>query len=69
MAAKNGKTPEAPARRRMGTAAAAAEQVPCSEKTIRRYIAAGRLHGYRVGPRMIRVDLDELDELLRPLAG
>jgi len=57
------------ARRRMATIATAAEQVPCSERTIRRYIADGRLKGYRVGPRMIRIDLDELDSLPRSLAG
>ena len=46
---------------------AAAEYVSCNERTIRRYIAAGRLTGYRVGPRMIRVDLDELEAMLRPI--
>ena len=45
----------------------AAEYVSCNERTIRRYIAAGRLTGYRVGPRLIRVDLDELEAMLRPI--
>ncbi len=45
----------------------AAEHVGCHSRTIRRYIAAGRLTGYRMGPRLIRVDLNELDALLRPI--
>jgi excisionase family DNA binding protein len=43
----------------------AAEYASVSEKTIRRYIAAGRLAGYRAGPRLIRVRLDDLDAVLR----
>lgn len=53
--------------RNLGTIATAAERAACAERTIRRYIAAGRLTGYRMGPRMIRVDLDELDAMLRPI--
>ncbi len=45
----------------------AAERVGCSTKTIRRLIAQGDLTGYRLGSRMIRVDLNELDALLRPI--
>ena len=42
-----------------------AEQFGVSPRTIRRYIASGRLTGYRIGPRLIRVDADEArDELL-----
>jgi len=44
--------------------AAAAKRDGVSTKTIRRYIAAGLLTAYRVGPRMIRVDLAEVDALL-----
>jgi len=42
-----------------------------SVKTLRRYISEGRLTGYRIGPRNIRVDPDELDALARriPTAG
>lgn len=39
--------------------AVAANEVGVSIKTIRRRIADGSLHGYRVG-RLIRVNLDEL---------
>jgi excisionase family DNA binding protein len=44
--------------------AAAAKHTGVSPKTIRRYIAAGRLAAYRMGPRLIRVDLAEVDALL-----
>jgi len=54
-------------KRRTATIAVAAEYVPCSPKTIRRRIADGSLTGYRMGPRLIRVDLNELDALMRPI--
>jgi excisionase family DNA binding protein len=38
-------------------------------KTIRRYIAAGRLRAYRVGPRLIRVDRESLLTLTQPVGG
>jgi hypothetical protein len=34
---------------------------------MRRYVASGRLTGYRVGPRLIRIDLDELEAMLKPI--
>ncbi|WP_284984320.1 helix-turn-helix domain-containing protein [Arthrobacter sp. efr-133-TYG-118] len=49
------------------TIAAAAEIAGVSTKSIRRYIAAGRITGYRVGPRMIRVNINELQDLLTPI--
>lgn len=51
--------------RRIASIAAAAEYAGVSTKTIRRYITAGRLAGYRVGPRLVRVNLAEVDALLR----
>ena len=56
-----------PTPRSIASIAAAAEHAGLSPKTIRRYIAAGRLAAYRVGPRLIRVDLAEVDALLRPI--
>jgi len=47
--------------------AAGAVHAGVSQKTIRRRIADGTLTGYRMGPRLIRVDLNELDALLRPI--
>lgn len=57
---------QAPARR-LGTIAAAAEFANVHPRTIRRRIADGTLTGYRVGPRLVRVDLDDLDSLVRPI--
>jgi excisionase family DNA binding protein len=38
-------------------------------KTIRRWISDGRITGYRMGPRLIKVDLDELADMLTPIGG
>lgn len=45
----------------------AADQLHCSKRTIRRFIARGEISGYYIGPgrSMLRVDLDELDSLVR----
>jgi excisionase family DNA binding protein len=54
--------------RRIASISDAAEYSGVHPRTIRRHIAAGRLTGYRMGPRLIRVDLNEVDErLLRPI--
>lgn len=49
---------------RLGRLDTAATTLECSTKTVRRYIADGRLTGYRMGPRLIRVDMNEVDALL-----
>ena len=51
--------------RRYITLAAAADRFACSERTLRRMIAAGELTGYRLGKRLVRLDADELDALAR----
>ena len=43
----------------------AAEYAGCSERTMRNLVAANKVPVYRLGPKTIRVDLDELDELMR----
>ncbi len=53
--------------RKLASIADAADRASCAPRTIRRYIAAGDLTGYRMGPRLIRVDLNELDSLLKPI--
>ena len=53
-------------RRLVGLSAAAA-YADVSTRTLRRYIAHGRLTGYRVGPRLIKIDLNEVDRLARPI--
>lgn len=46
---------------------AAADLFEVSPRTIRRMIGRGELTGYRLGPRAIRIDLNELAGLLRPI--
>jgi excisionase family DNA binding protein len=53
--------------RRYGSIAEAADLVGTSTRTVRRRIADGSLTGYRMGPRLIRVDLAELDAMFRPI--
>jgi excisionase family DNA binding protein len=47
----------------------AAEYIGVDEKTIRRYIAQGRLIAYRIGPRLIRLDRESVLKLARPIGG
>lgn len=47
--------------------AVAAAYADISTRTLRRYISHGRLTGYRVGPRLVKVDLNELDVMIRPI--
>jgi excisionase family DNA binding protein len=53
--------------RRIASISGAAEYAGVSTRTIRRYIAAGRLTGYRIGPRLIKINLAEVDALLSPI--
>lgn len=45
----------------------AADRLHVSGKTIRRYVAAGRLTAYRVGAKLLRLDAAEVDALARPV--
>lgn len=57
-----------PTTTRFVSVADAAAYADVSTRTIRRYIATGRLTGYRVGPRLVKVDLADLDDaLVRPI--
>ena len=47
----------------------AADRAGVSTRTIRRWIADGRLVAYRVGPKVIRVDLDQLEAVFKPIGG
>jgi excisionase family DNA binding protein len=58
-----------PNRRRYGSIADAAEYLGVTPRTIRQMIADGRLTGYRNGPRLIRVDLNEVDAAMEPFGG
>ncbi|WP_324252180.1 helix-turn-helix domain-containing protein [Mycobacteroides abscessus] len=42
----------------------AAERLDVCPRTLRRYIAAGRLTAYRIGPRLIKIDPNELDQMV-----
>lgn len=53
--------------RRFGTMRDGAQILKCDPDTIRRYISQGRLTAYRVGDRLLRVDLDEVERLARPI--
>ena len=55
-------------RRHLISLAEAADRVAVSTRTLRRYIAAGRLTAYRVGLRLIKIDPNELDQLPTTLA-
>ena len=48
-----------------------AKALGLSTKTVRRYIAAGLLTAYRVGPKLLRLNADEVDRIARriPTAG
>jgi excisionase family DNA binding protein len=45
----------------------AASYTGLSTKTLRRRIADGTLTGYRAGPKLVRVDLNEVDAMLTPI--
>jgi excisionase family DNA binding protein len=47
---------------KMVSVAAAAEHYDVSRQTVRRWIASGRITAYRVEPRLIRVDLEEIEK-------
>jgi len=49
------------------TLAQAAERTGISAKTLRRRIAAGELRAYRNGPRILRLDPQDIDRVMRPL--
>ncbi|WP_235170057.1 helix-turn-helix domain-containing protein [Rhodococcus erythropolis] len=58
--------PKTPALNLISLADAAAE-LSVSTRTIRRYIAEGKLEGFRVGSRLIRVTRRSLDPLVTPM--
>ena len=59
--------PEAPTSRRLVSLSKAAAYLDTSPRSVRRAIAEGRLAGYRFGPRTLRVDLNEIEAVLRPI--
>ena len=57
----------AQAKRNLVSISHAAEHASVCTRTVRRWISQGDLVGYRLGKRIIRVDLNELDAMLRPI--
>jgi excisionase family DNA binding protein len=62
-------TTETTPRRRYAKITEAAEYLNCNERTIREMIADGRITGYRSGPRLIRVDLNDIDANMQAYGG
>jgi excisionase family DNA binding protein len=56
-----------PPTKRYAPLSTGADYADVSTRTLRRWIAQGRVTGYRAGPRLIRVDLNELDAMLAPI--
>ncbi|MGO0576735.1 helix-turn-helix transcriptional regulator [Ornithinimicrobium panacihumi] len=56
-------TPSA-GRRQFESLAQAAQRTGLSARTLRRRIAEGRLPAYRNGPRILRVDPEDVDQLM-----
>jgi excisionase family DNA binding protein len=46
----------------------AAEQSGIKYRTLLKWISEGRIQAYRFGPRLLQVDLDDLDALRVPVA-
>lgn len=47
----------------------AADRLGVSYRTVRRWIATGRLTAVRVGPRLLKVSAADLDALMQPVGG
>jgi|GEM_PF-5209267 len=45
----------------------ARDRLHCSEETVRRMISRGELSAVRIGPRMIRIRLRDLERAMRPV--
>ena len=54
-------------RREFESLSSAAERTGLSIRTLRRSVASGQLAAYRSGPRIIRVDPDDVDRLMVPI--
>ena len=53
---------------RLRSVNAAADRYDVNPRTVRRWIADGLITGYRVGGKLVKVDLDEIDRtIVRPI--
>lgn len=55
--------------RRWATMQQAATYLGVTDRTIRQMVADGRLRAYRSGGRVVRLDLNELDDAMTPFGG
>ncbi|AEK07402.1 DNA binding domain protein [Mycobacterium phage Rockstar] len=46
-----------------------ADHLGVSTRTVRNYIADGKLKAVRLGPRLIRVERDSVEALMRPIGN
>jgi excisionase family DNA binding protein len=53
-------------RRHYESLAQTAQRTHVSVRTLRRWIAQGRLNAYRAGPRLLRIDPEEVDAMMKP---
>lgn len=52
---------------RWASVAEVASYIGASEKTVYRHVWAGELPARRLGKKMLRIDLNDVDALLRPV--
>jgi excisionase family DNA binding protein len=65
----NRRHPDKSPGRRYASLKEAAEYIGVTHRTIRQWIAEGRIDGYRINARLIRVDLNEVDAAMQPFGG
>ncbi|AEJ92080.1 helix-turn-helix domain-containing protein [Mycobacterium tuberculosis] len=46
-----------------------ADHLGVSTRTVRNYIADGKLKAVRLGPRLIRIERDSVEALMRPIGN
>lgn len=56
-------------RRRYVSPAEAADYLGVTTRTIRAMVSDGRLTAYRNGPKLVRLDLNEIDANMTPFGG
>jgi excisionase family DNA binding protein len=59
--------PKTPSPQQLITIGAAAERLGLDDRTVRRYVADGKLPAYRVGAKLVRVNLPDVEALIRPI--
>lgn len=69
MTRKKPTPPPEPKGRRWAGIPGTADYLRVSDKTVRQMIADKRIKAYRAGPRLIRIDLNEVDQItLQPIS-